>query len=92
MHKDISERIIIQLQHAIDTHNDATNIVAPSFMVIDYFIVCKTTKPAHKLALWWSGYLTVATVKSFMVCVVEDLLNRRKETVHFIRLKSTMDS
>lgn len=50
MHNDVSERISIRLQCAVDIHNTVTNIITPSFMVGAFFMVCIATKPAHRVS------------------------------------------
>lgn len=61
--------------------------VVSSFIVGDFIVVCRPTKPVHKLWFRWAGPRRIVSVKSPAVCVMEDLLSRKKETVHATRLK-----
>lgn len=87
LHKDVNTRIDARRRRAIDAHNAATNIIQPHFEVGDFVIVCKAARPPHKLAFRWSGPRRVVAVKSPAVCVVEDLLTQKRETIHATRMK-----
>lgn len=87
MHKDVGELVEARLQRAIDAHNAATNIVTPKFQVGDFVVVAKAKKPPHKLSFTWTGPRRVVAVKSPAVCIVQDLLTNKEETVHVARMR-----
>lgn len=87
LHKDVKKRIDSRRLRAIESHNAATNIVTPNFEIGDFVVICKATRPAHKLSFRWCGPRKVVAVKSPAVCVVADLLTQKRETVHAARMK-----
>lgn len=82
MHKEVEEFVESRRQRAIEAHNAATNIVVPRFHVGDFVVVAKPKRPPHKLSFTWCGPGRVITVKSPAVCVVQDLVTNKTETVH----------
>lgn len=87
MHKDVKQRINDHRRRSIKAHNGATNIVTPNFEVGDFVVVCKATKPAHKLSFRWCRPRRVISVKSPAVCVVAYLTTEKQETVHVAWMK-----
>lgn len=87
MHKEVHELVEARRQRSIEAHNAATNVVVPRFQVGDFVVVAKPKKPPHKLSFTWCGPRRVVTVKSPAVCVVQDLVTNKSETVHVARMK-----
>lgn len=87
MHEDVQQLISDRRRPAIEAHNSSANIVTPNFIVGDFVVISKPTRPAHKLSFRWFGPRRVVSVKRNSVCIVEKFLTQKRETVHVARMK-----
>lgn len=78
--KELQSRVDVHRQKPIESHNNATNIVTPQFVIVDFTWVSKRIKATHKLSFLWSGPRRAVAVRSPTVCVIENLVTQRKKT------------
>lgn len=88
LHRDLNTRINDRSRRAIEGYNAATSIITPQYSVSDFVVVCRATRPPHMLSFRWCGPRRVTAVTSPSVCVVEDFLTRKRETIHAARIKT----
>lgn len=86
MHKDVSERCDSARARQILKHNAKTNVLPANFAVGDMVLVRRAQKKGHKLQFVWKGPRRISRVKSKWVFEVEDLIEKKLETVHARRL------
>lgn len=82
MHKDVQQHMSDRRIRSVKAHNAATNIVTPNFEVGDLVVIFKASRPAQKLSIRWCRPRRIFKVKSPAVCIVEDFVTRKRETVY----------
>jgi hypothetical protein len=71
----------------IQKHNDKTHVRSPNFQVGDYVLVAEHRKSdSSKLQVKWKGPRRIASVESYYVFVVENLLTKELKAAHATRL------
>lgn len=86
MHKNVSTITNLRRQNAVKAHNEATNIISPSFTVGDFVLIRKATHRGHKLQFRWSGPRRITAVHSELVYSVQPLRGGRTERIHCTRM------
>jgi hypothetical protein len=73
-------------------HNDKMHVRLPNFQVGDYVLVAKHRKSGtSKLQFKWKGPRRVASMESYYVFVVENLLTKELKAAHATRLRFYKD-
>lgn len=86
MHRNVKGLVSKSRARAVAKHNAKTNVQAANFGKGDFVLVRRAQRKGHKLQFVWRGPRRVTEVKSAWVCEVEDLIHRKRETVHARRL------
>lgn len=86
LQEEVRKQIDARPKRAIDAHIQATNILTPSLAVGEFLLICKPTKPTHKLEFYSTGPRRVTTVKSTAFYVVQNLITRKEQIVHVTRI------
>lgn len=92
MHKDTTDAISASRDRAIEAHNKATNIIAPSFAIGDFVLVRRAVDRGHKLKFRWFGPCRITPVHGSLVYGVTPLQGGKSARVHCARLLKNRDS
>ena len=86
IHKSVVSLTSADRKRKTDYHNAKTNVKKLNLSVGDFVLVRRPQEKGHKLRFVRTGPRRVVEVKSPMVCVVEELLSKKRDTVHSRRL------
>ena len=86
LHKSVAVSNSKQRRLQIQYHNAKTNVKPLNLRQGDFVLVRRPQEKGHKLQFLWTGPRRVAEVKSPSVYVLEDLLTKKRETVHARRI------
>ncbi len=92
MHKKVERAVSLRTQPSIASHNQAINIIAPSFSIGYFALVRRVNDRGHKLRFRWYGPCRITTINSPLVYSVASLHDIRVENVHCARLKQYHNS
>ena len=86
MHRQVRGLATKSRDRAVAKHNARTKAQAANFGRGDFVLVRRAQHKGHKLQFVWRGPHRITAVKSAWVYEVEDLLKKKRETVHARRL------
>jgi hypothetical protein len=88
IHAQVAEKAMRDRKAAIKKHNDKMHVRSPNFQVGDYVLVAEHRKSGvSKLHVKWRGPRRAASVESYYVFVVENLLRKEIKAAHATRLR-----
>ena len=87
MHRKVAETNGIARERAVKRHNMRTNVRATNFIEGDFVLVRTKGSTGHKLQFKWRGPRRITNVVSDLVYEVENLITKKRETVHARRLQ-----
>ncbi len=86
MHKDISEKVTRERARHMKAHNHKCGVLPVNFQEGDFVLVRRAQRKGHKLSFAWRCPRRIVAVKSRLVFEVEDLIKKKREVVHALRL------
>jgi hypothetical protein len=88
IHAQVAKKYMRDLEANIKRHNDKTHVRSPNFQVGDSVLVAGHSKSGRsKLQVKWKGPRRVASVESYYVFVVENLLTKTLKAAHATGLR-----
>lgn len=92
MHKAVASSVNLRRPRSVNLHNQATNIITPSFSVGDFVVVRCAMDRGQKLCFKWYGPCRVTAIHGPLVYSITSLVSKKAEPVHCARLRQYDDS
>lgn len=82
LHKGIREQSVARSKCAIAIYNGAAHILTTNFVFRNFSLFCKPIKSLQELVFLWTDPQRFIAVKSLAVCVVQDHIAGKENTLH----------
>lgn len=87
MNKEVTQRIGVQRQRAINGNNRAKNIIQPAFHFSDLVVVRRAHEREHKLDFKWCGHPRIVAMYGTLVYGVAKLTTGDGKRVNCVRFR-----